>query len=257
MEHKHSRRATWLGIVLGIVAATIPALASDFTEHFSKTYPVTANVRVSLKNVNGSVEINGWDRNEVQVVATKHANSQEKLARLRIDVEASKDSVAIETKLPSGMNNNPGSVEYMIQVPRRAMLDKVDTVNGSVEVSGISGSAHVASVNGKVTGRGLTGNIELSTVNGEVDCEAVDLAGAHAVKLSTVNGSVQLSMPRESNAHLRASAVHGRISSDFDLPIKNGFAGSNLDTTMGSGGTHVDLSSVNGGISIHGGAKGL
>jgi hypothetical protein len=257
MKHKHVRRATWLGIVLGIIAAAVPALAADFTEQFEKTYPVTANVRVSLKDVNGSVEINAWDRNEVKIVATKHANSQEKLARLKIDVQASKDSVAIETKLPEGTNNNPGAVEYVIQVPRTARLDKIETVNGKVDVSGISGAVHASSVNGRVTGRGLTGDIDLSTVNGKVDCEAVDFAGAHTVKLSTVNGSVELSMPRDANAHLTASTVHGGIHSDFGSPSRTGFVGANLDTTIGSGGAHVDLSSVNGGISIHSGAKGL
>lgn len=257
MNHMQSRRATWLGIVLGIVAAAIPALAADFTEKFEKTYPVSANVRVSLKNVNGGVEITGWDRNEVQIVATKHANSQDKLARLKIEVQASNDSVAIKTKLPEGTNNNPGSVEYEIHVPRGARLDKIDTVNGSVEVSEIRGAVHVSSVNGKVTGRGLTGDIDLSTVNGKVDCEAIELAGAQNVKLSTVNGSVELSVPRDSNAHLTANTVHGGIHSDFGTPGRTGFVGANLDTTMGSGSTHVDLSSVNGGISIHGGSKGL
>jgi DUF4097 and DUF4098 domain-containing protein YvlB len=256
-KYNMNRRAAWLGAILGMIVAVTPTFAADYTEKFEKTYHVAPNVRVALSNVNGGVEVTAWDRNEVQVLATKHANTQEKLARLKIDVQASNDSVVVKTKLPEGTNNNPGSVEYEIRVPRGAKLDKIDTVNGSVEVSGIRGAVKISSVNGKVTGRGLVGDIELSTVNGMVDCEVVDLAGAHNVKLSTVNGSVQLSMPRDANAHLTASTVHGRISSDFSLPIKSGFVGSNLDTMIGSGNTQVELSSVNGGISIHGGAKGL
>ncbi len=258
MKGKFSRRAMALGILLGAILAAAPVFAADFNERFEKTYPVSSNPRVSLSNVNGSVEISGWDRNEVQVLATKHANTQEKLARLQIVVNASKDSVSIKTEMPSGNNNNPGSVDYEIRVPRTASLDKVDTVNGSVEVNGIKGNVRISSVNGKVMGRALTADMELSTVNGVVDCEAAELSGSNRVKLSTVNGSVELTLPRDASARLTANTVNGHISSNMGLPVKNHFpVGSSLDTTLGSGSARVELNSVNGGISIHGGAKGL
>lgn len=258
MIRKFSRRAMLLGAVLGAILATVPAFATDFTERFEKTYSVSASPRISLTNINGSVELSGWDRNEVQVLATKHANTQEKLARLQIVVNASNDSVNIKTELPSGTNNNPGSVDYEIRVPRGASLDKIDTVNGSVEVSGVKGNVKVSSVNGRVVGRGLAADMEFSTVNGVVDCEAADLSGSHRVKLSTVNGKVELTLPRDANARLTASTVNGHISNDLGLDVKRHFpVGSNLDSTLGSGAARVELSSVNGAINIHGGAKGL
>lgn len=258
MTERYNRRALWAGVALGMLLAALPVFAASVEENFEHSYPVSANVRVSLSNINGSVEITGWDKNEVRVEAVKRADSKEKLARLKIDIQASKDSVAIKTDLPSGTNNNPGSVDYEIHVPRNARLDKIDTVNGSVEISDVRGSVEASSVNGKVQGRGLTGDIDLHTVNGSVDCEAIDFSAARNVKLSTVNGGVELSMPRDADAHLTASTVHGGISSNFNLPIKKHFpVGSDLDTTLGSGKTSVNLSSVNGGISIRSGAKGL
>lgn len=257
MSYTNSRRAAWLGAILGVIVAAIPAVAADFSERFERTYPVAASVRVSLSNVNGSVEIAGWDRNQVQVVATKHADSKEKLARLRIDVEAGSETVAIKTKLPDWPHNDSGSVEYEIHVPRGAKLDQIHTVNGSVEITGVGDAVHASSVNGQVTGRELTGDIDLSTVNGNVDCEVIDLAAARNAKLSAVSGGVELSMPRDANAHLSAHTVNGTITSNLNLPVKSGFVGSNLDTTLGSGTTRVELKSVNGGISIHGGSKGL
>lgn len=258
MNHKYSRRAMWLCLLVATVVASMPVFAADVTERFEKTYPVSANARVSLSNVNGGVDISAWDRNEVQVVATKHANTQEKLARLKIDVRASANSVDIKTQLPSGMNNNPGSVDYEIRVPRGASLDKIETVDGSVQLSGVRGNVRASSVNGKVTGRGLTGDMELSTVNGMVDGEAIDLRSSQHVKLSTVNGSVEFSLPSDANARLTASATNGGIRSDMNLPIKRRFPiGAEVDTTLGSGGARVELSAVNGGIMIKGGSKGL
>ena len=43
----------------------------DETERIEKTFPLNANGRVAVSNVNGSINIRGWDRNEVQVVAVK------------------------------------------------------------------------------------------------------------------------------------------------------------------------------------------
>jgi DUF4097 and DUF4098 domain-containing protein YvlB len=260
MKSNHNRRALWLGAILGTILAATPAIAADYTENFEKSYPVAPTVRVSLKNVNGSVEISTWNRNEVKVSATKRAGSQASLAETKIEVQASNGSVAIETKYPdhhSGWHNNNASVDYEVQVPKSARLDEIETVNGNVEISGVKGDVHASSVNGKVMAREMTSNVELSTVNGKLDCEMLDLGNARTVKLSTVNGPLDVSIPRDSNAHLTAASVHGGINSNFNLPIKSGFTGANLDTTLGSGSTQVELNTVNGPISIRSGSKGL
>jgi DUF4097 and DUF4098 domain-containing protein YvlB len=85
----------------------------------------------------------------------------------------------------------------------------------------------------------------------------LDLGTTRRVKLSSVNGRVELAMPKDANAHLSASTVSGSISSDFQLPVHHGWVGADLDTTLGSGTTRVELSSVNGGIKIHGGNAGI
>ena len=44
--------------------------ALDETERFSQTYPLSANGRVSVSNVNGSITLDTWDRNEVKLPTT-------------------------------------------------------------------------------------------------------------------------------------------------------------------------------------------
>ena len=77
----------------------LPAQA-EVTQEFHKTVPLTANGRVSLDNINGNVEITGWDRNEVQIDAVKTASDQQRLDDMRIEVNASSDSVEIRTRFP-------------------------------------------------------------------------------------------------------------------------------------------------------------
>lgn len=249
------RNAALLACLL-IGFATLPLVAEQYRDEFHKTYPVAPNVTISLSNVNGSVEITGWDKNEVQLDAEKSANSQEKVNEAEIRVTASANDIHIETHYANHLNNNPATVKYQLHVPRGASLEKIDLVNGSLNIEDVRGNVRGASVNGSVSGHGLTGDVDLSTVNGSVTSELIDMSRARHVKLASVNGHVELAMPKDANAHLEASTVSGSISSDFDLPIHHGWVGSNLDTTLGSGATHVELSDVNGSIKIHGGTSG-
>ncbi|MBA3633604.1 MAG: hypothetical protein H0W58_12495, partial [Acidobacteria bacterium] len=51
----------------------------DETERFEQTYPLNANGRVSVSNVNGSITIETWDNPQVKLEAVKIADSKERL----------------------------------------------------------------------------------------------------------------------------------------------------------------------------------
>ena len=79
-----------------------------------------------------------------------------------------------------------------------------------------------------------------------------DRLTAKRISLSTVNGGIQLGLPKDVSAHLKATTVHGSLSSDFDLPVRRvGFGpGSTLDAQIGTGGAEISLRTVNGGINL-------
>src|SRR5260370_22538820 len=73
----------WAGCLLAA-----PARAG-FDDVFDRTVPLQAGGSFELQNVNGSVEITGWDRNEVQIHAVKSAKRyQRHLQWLAIPVSA-------------------------------------------------------------------------------------------------------------------------------------------------------------------------
>src|ERR1700742_2415799 len=96
--------AAALGLLL-----SLPAYA-DVTQEFHRTLPLSADGRVSLSNINGNVEITGWEKNEVQIDAVKQAADQQRLDNMRIEINNSANSVEIETKFNEHNNNNPGGV---------------------------------------------------------------------------------------------------------------------------------------------------
>jgi DUF4097 and DUF4098 domain-containing protein YvlB len=262
----HQRRfATWMGAVLGTVCAifalVLSAHASDhrgtYTEEFHQTYALTAEGRVELDNINGAVQISSWDRDEVKVDAIKSADSKERLDEAKIEIESGKDRISIRTKYRDhdltfnwGSHNNPASVEYTVTVPRRARLDEIKLINGSLDVTGVSGEVRASCINGRLEAHNLAGRARLSTINGHLVARFDQLAGS-TVELNSVNGSVELTIPSDSKAEIDASTVSGGIDNDFGLHVNHHrYVGHDLRGELGSGGTHIKLENVNGRIEI-------
>ncbi|MCM3869470.1 MAG: hypothetical protein ND895_02065 [Pyrinomonadaceae bacterium] len=233
----------------------------ELREEFQQTYPLSANGRLSLENLNGSVHIAVWDRDEVQVSAVKRAYKRERLNEAKIEVSASADAIRIKTTYPDwnqnftdepkGRYNNPAQVDYTVTVPRNARLESVDLVNGSLDVDGVEGDVKASSINGRVTARGLAGVAKLSTVNGNLEASFTKLSEAKPIALGSVNGNVTLIIPSDANAVVRAGTVHGAISNEFGLNVEHGdYVGHELHGQLGTGGARIKLGNVNGRIWI-------
>jgi DUF4097 and DUF4098 domain-containing protein YvlB len=225
-------------------------------EEFHHTYSLAANGRIELQNINGAVHITAWDQNEVKVDAVKRAHDEERLKDIEIRVNARNDSISIETHYGErhegwdGEHNSPGSVEYTLTVPRKARLDEIKLVNGSLEVTGVQGEVRASCVNGLLTARELGGEARLTTVNGKLDANFERAAAP--VELSSVNGSIDLTLPSDAKASIEANTVHGGIDNDFGLHTNDHrFVGHDLRGELGGGGTEIRLNNVNGHIDIH------
>jgi DUF4097 and DUF4098 domain-containing protein YvlB len=232
---------------------------AELTEEFHQTYPLSAKGRVALSNINGTVKISAWDRNEVKVDAIKRARTPERLREAQIKVDANSGSIEMETEYPEyrwddrdgERHENPASVEYTLTVPRGARVEEVNLVNGALDIEGLSGPVHASSVNGRVTARNLSGPVNLSVVNGRLEATLDGLNGSGSVNLSAVNGPLVATIPSDSNATVHADTVHGSISNDFNLPVRVGeYVGRELAGRLGQGGTRVSLNNVNGTIQI-------
>jgi DUF4097 and DUF4098 domain-containing protein YvlB len=223
------------------------------SEEFHHTYPLSADGRVSLENVNGNVRISAWDRNEVKVDAVKFARDEDRLADIKIEIDAHSESIRIKTEFAHHFfNNNPGGVDYAVTVPRRARIEDVNLVNGGLELEAVAGDVKASLVNGNIKARGLGGRTELSTVNGRVEVTVDQPELKKSIELSSVNGGVVLNLPRDVNAKLDASTVTGGISTDFEVAVQHGWAvGHSLEGNLGHGGPRIHVSDVNGHISIH------
>ena len=233
------------------------------TEHFEQTYPLNATGRVSVSNINGSITIEGWDKPEVKLEYVKTADDREALNDIEVKIDAKPDYLRIETdqgKLIRNLRSYGGTrtnytrsdVAYHLMVPRNAVLNKIEAVNGSVDISNTTNSAKVSAINGNVKAVNLSGVAELSTVNGTVAADYERLDNTNQIRLETVNGRVSLTLPSDANATVRAEATNGIITNDFGLPIRRASYGgsSSLYGKLGNGNVKIKLESVNGKLSL-------
>ena len=235
---------------------------ADETEHFDQTYPLTANGRVSLSNVNGSVTVEAWDRNEIRVEYTKTADSKERLSDVDVRIDSRADAINIQTDYDNWKRNNNGAdrnwkfsgkleVAFKLSVPRGAMLNEIETVNGSVDIADFTNYTKISAVNGNVNARNIRGTARLSTVNGEVHADFDRLETGSRISLDTVNGRVNLVIPSDANATVKADSLNGNITNDWNLPVRKGkYVGRDLYGRLGSGDIQIKLSSVNGQLGI-------
>jgi DUF4097 and DUF4098 domain-containing protein YvlB len=232
----------------------------DETERFEQVYQLNPNGRVSVSNVNGSVTVEAWDNPQVKLEAVKISDSRESLSEVEIKVDAQANSFRVEAEYESGRNRGGDKnwkiykkleVEFRLMVPRTAFLDEIETVNGSVTVSNFTNYTKISAVNGNVNATNLRGTANLSTVNGTVEADFDRLEQGSKISLETVNGRVNLTIPSDSNATMKADTVNGSIKNDFGLPVRKGeYVGKDLYGRIGNGEVQIKLSSVNGGLLI-------
>ena len=238
----------------------------DQREEFHQTYPLSATGRVSLENINGGVQVKVWDRPALQLDAIKKAYKRERLAEAKIEVNATEDIIRIKTEYPDQDQNfygderryeNPAIVDYTLTVPRKAIIESIELINGSLDIDGVEGSVKASSINGRVTAQGLQGETKLSTVNGSLQVTFTRLDESKPISLQSVNGNLTVVIPSDSNASVRASTVHGSITNDFGLTVSHGeYVGHDLTGQIGTGGPRIRLGNVNGGIRITHGQDG-
>src|SRR2546422_1824785 len=132
---RHALRATVLAVFT--IAAVWATPSHAISKEFNQSYPLVPGGTFELQNVNGTVEVEGWDRDTVEVHAVKIAKHRESdLERVSIEVDAKPSGISVVTHYPQdeGVEVN---VEYVIHVPHGAHLEHVGTVNGSLRIASV------------------------------------------------------------------------------------------------------------------------
>ena len=239
--------------VLAASLALVAGAAAKSTEKIEQTYPLNPDGAVSLSNVNGDVQIEAWERNEVSLYAEKIASSDDGLALIDVRIEHTPAHLNIKVehqkKFKFWTMLNRSEVRFKLRVPTGATLKKVDVVNSDVTVRGVRGHVNLDSVNGSIEASGLASGGRFETVNGSIHAAFEKVSAGDKISLDTVNGGCSVTLPADAAFNLDADSVNGSITCDY--PITIGKSGRrHLAGSVNGGGAKVSLDSVNGSLRI-------
>jgi len=230
-------------------------VAAQINETVEKSFEVTNDSAFSLNNINGAVVIKSWPENTIKVLATVRAETQESYDDVTINMVQHGQKVSVKTDYKEKVyrqNRQAARVDYQIWLPADANLSDIELINGDLSIENIAGEVDVEVVNGSIKATQLSGNSEISAVNGSVNVDyKAHVDDIESIEIETVNGRIELFIPQSINANVSADTMHGSIKTAFGLTAKKStFSGHNLRGEIGSGGTKIDLDSINGSIKL-------
>jgi hypothetical protein len=256
----------------GLVSATVPArpaTAQARTERAAFTWEgkIPEGRWISVRNLNGTVEVVRGTSDKVEVTATRHTkrgnpeyvrfevkkfgvNDQDVLICALWGETASCDEDGYRDRNERrGRNNNEVWVEFMVKVPRGVKVGAY-SVNGEVRVEDVAAEVNAESVNGSVLVRTLSGPVNASTVNGSVRASMGQFDLKSDLRFSSVNGTVIAEFANDIDADVDLSTVNGRFLTDFPVTISGRIDPRRLRATLGKGGPRIRLSTVNGNVEL-------
>lgn len=243
-------------LVLLLPAIAWAAAPSDSEFHWKGR--VAPEKTVTIKALNGSIEVTGTDGDQVEVNATKYGPHAD---QMQVQVIPSEDGILVcETYHYEGDSSDTCGqgahghahgqaphADYEVRIPRNLRLH-ASSVNGGVSAEHVGRQAEVSSVNGSVS-VSTSAWARASSVNGSVTCSFGKADWDH-LKLSSVNGSIHVTLPSDTNTEVRFSSVNGEFDSDFPLTVQGRMSRHSMEGKIGNGGRDLELSTVNGSVEL-------
>ena len=176
-----------LPITAWVIFFFVSLVCAD-TEAFDETYDVSSGTRFEILNRNGSITIQGWDRNQIHVQATKQTRWGGKLENVDIQVSPGAD---FKVETIHRVKNPRVSVSYDVRAPMHVVVKHVRTSNGKIKLDATHGDTDVETSNGKIEVKDAVGDIDAHTSSGAIALHlASDLNADLEVKTS--NGKIEL-----------------------------------------------------------------
>ena len=179
-----------LTILLFFSALGAQAQTPEYSEHISRTFPISSFMTVDIANKYGRIQVIPWDKDSVQFNIEKRirAKDAQKLEKLKRNVEfeftPGQYYVLVRTKFGDGgsdmikdivdiagsylSSSNSVTINYTVMVPPRVAL-KIENKFGDVYFDDLDGSLSLILSYGNMKADRLDGRSEIKLTSG--DCE--------------------------------------------------------------------------------------
>lgn len=254
-------------LILGLLASALVAAQSmsaaaqdkqrdkgDLPERdeIRQTYQIAPGARVEIANINGPLEIETVSGNTAEVYVVRSARSKADLEYRKIIIENTATSFRLYSEQPEdGIGNNITVRHHVVlKLPKPSALS-VRNINGNARVGDVDGPVTLGNINGRLEVGQATEFAELSNINGNMAMTIVRL-GERGIRMRNVNGNINLRFLSEVNADVEVRSFNGTVNSSLPNMSIQKVGRSDFRGQVGSGGTPITGSHINGVITIRG-----
>jgi DUF4097 and DUF4098 domain-containing protein YvlB len=227
----------WI-VVFALSLLSVSASARDVNEKMD----ADPNGNVEIYNTAGSVTVEGWSRNEVEVIGTLGNEVEDFI------FERAGDEILIKVKARKGRSGGRGyTSELSIKVPEESSID-VATVSADIEITDVHGELEATSVSGDIDLEAYAADVEAESVSGDIDVQGDGKdSSADLVSVSGDVSAEKLAGEAELESVSGDTVLVGGPFDDVAMETVNG------DIVFEAGlrkGADVDMETVNGSITV-------
>jgi hypothetical protein len=241
------------------------AFSEEFTRTETMTFPLSQSDNVEIYNINGDITLEEWDSSALELTYVITCDDQASLDHITVEFDSGQGlecSVEYDEDW-DGFDNS--SVDFMVYIPAGTELGyEVAFVNGSILLSGGSGSSRLELVNGDIVVEGfegdlvtslVNGNIGLSgssglknaeLVNGTINCELSSIM--NDIELDAVSGDVDLSLLTSARVVVETISGEIEISDNYDANVEENYVGRSSE--FGEGDYTIEINTISGNVSV-------
>ena len=152
--------------------------------------------------------------------------------------------------------------DLQIEVPLRANLE-LTTMNGRITVDDVEGELELSSMNDSIQLNNVAGSVVAHSMNGRVLAVLTRVAPQAAMAFTSMNGTVDVTLPASTKADLKLRSDQGDVFTDFDLQMQQSAGSTSTSTnngrfridvnrsitgTINGGGPDIELRTLNGSV---------
>lgn len=164
----------------------------------NKTYPVGPGAEIDIDVLSGTVTIEGWGKNMVEVTGTLGDGVES------LEIDGDEDGVSIEAEYDEHYHGKQQvDTDLTIRVPSGSTVS-AETVSASISVSGVTGELDLESVSGMVVVTTMPSALDVETVSGNISVESAPADS----DLASVNGKIEV---QAAGGSLDVENVSGKI----------------------------------------------
>jgi hypothetical protein len=224
-------------IMLAMLVAVGTAWAA---QPVNESYPIAPGGEVEIDVLSGTVTVEAWGENSVQVTGTLGDGVES------LEIEGDEDGVYIDVEYDEAYHGRQEvTTDLRIRMPATAALS-IETVSASVSVTGITGDLDLETVSGNIDIASEPAALDVETVSGNI---YVEFAPPES-DVSSVSGLIEI---RVAGGSLDAenvsgkTVVHGGTIDGGDLESVSGDITCEAALAPGS---DLDIESMNGTITL-------